>query len=481
MAAKKKSKKITATKKKGEVSKKKEVPPASKSSSSLLFMAIPGVLLAAAASFWYMQQGAETTTSTPSSHDYLSPQQQQHTTDNRKRKLMDPEPGDWAEGYYTTQAVSSEAATHMILYPNGGGDENNGEVISIPTDSDFHALGRLYNDLGQIVQSRTHFENGTALYRGPTTLGTHFQWPSVKVGYKRTVPGLKGGTGQPIEVETLTIGAPKVFYVHNFLSEAEAQELIDFSVSEKNPYKMAQSTGGTHKAWNQGGSDATLKTRTSMNAFDIQTKNSFEIKRRAFRLLRLGGYNEDMADGIQILRYEHGQAYTDHHDYFNKRQSADYSWDPTKGGGNRFATIFLYLSNVEYGGQTVFPRLPRLTNDTSPELVQRLGDAPSPERLSQLVENAGLDPNSWENKLITKCYDKFAIPPRRGDAILFYSQTPMGELDPASLHGACPVLEGTKWAANLWVWNACRYSRCQKDPMRPVDELPETMKAPYDQ
>ena len=27
----------------------------------------------------------------------------------------------------------------------------------------------------------------------------------------------------------------------------------------------------------------------------------------------------------------------------------------------------------------------------------------------------------------------------------------------ASEHGGCPVLEGTKWAANLWVWNGRRY------------------------
>lgn len=397
----------------------------------------------------------------------------------QERKLINPESGSWEEGYYTTQDVSNEAATHVVLMPNGGGDGVSGETVAIPTDDDFLALGRLYNDLGQIVQSRKHFENGTVLYRGPSKLGTHFQWPSVRIGYKRTVPGLTGGAGQPIELETLTSGTPKVFYVHNFLSEEEAQALIDFSTSDKNPYKMAKSTGGTHKAWNQGGSEATLKTRTSMNAFDISTPTSFSIKHRAFRLLRLGTYNDDMSDGIQILRYELGQAYVDHHDYFNARQSSDYAWDPSKGGGNRFATVFLYLSNVEFGGQTVFPLTPRLTNDTSPELVRRLGESPSKETLENLVNKAGLDAGSWENKLITKCYDKFAVPPRRGDAILFYSQTPEGALDPASLHGACPVLEGTKWAANLWVWNACRYSRCSKDPMRPVDELPDRMRAPY--
>jgi hypothetical protein len=43
-------------------------------------------------------------------------------------------------------------------------------------------------------------------------------------------------------------------------------------------------------------------------------------------------------------------------------------------------------------------------------------------------------------------------PPRgQGDAILFYSQHPSGLMDPMSQHGGCPVLDGTKWAANLWV------------------------------
>ena len=67
----------------------------------------------------------------------------------------------------------------------------------------------------------------------------------------------------------------------------------------------------------------------------------------------------------------------------------------------------------------------------------------------------------------------------RGDAILFYSQRPDGELDENSLHGACPVLKGMKWGANLWVWNACRYSQCEDDPLNPAEELPDELKAPF--
>lgn len=40
--------------------------------------------------------------------------------------------------------------------------------------------------------------------------------------------------------------------------------------------------------------------------------------------------------------------------------------------------------------------------------------------------------------------------------MLFYSQLPNGQVDESSRHGACPVLRGTKLAANLWTWSASR-------------------------
>ena len=270
----------------------------------------------------------------------------------------------------------------------------------------------------------------------------------MRVGYRRPVLGLFGGDGKQIELETLTeptldasSSDPRVFYIHNFLSSAEADEFIRFSTAPENPYKMAPSTGGTHKAWNQGGADARLTTRTSENAFDVTTENSNNVKQRAFRLLRMGGYDESLSDGIQILRYELGQAYVAHHDYFPEFQSDDHQWNPMLGGSNRFATIFLYLSDVEYGGETSFPNSDRLTIEKSRELVERLGEAPPLEEQKELIKAAGLANGSWEENLSMACSAKFAVPPRRGDAILFYSQRPDGRLDVNSLHGACPVLK----------------------------------------
>jgi hypothetical protein len=57
---------------------------------------------------------------------------------------------------------------------------------------------------------------------------------------------------------------------------------------------------------------------------------------------------------------------------------------------------------------------------------------------------------------VAKCRTKFSVRPHSSRAVLFYSQYPNGEVDPFSLHGACPVLNTQKYAANLWVWNTPR-------------------------
>ena len=215
--------------------KKKSTPK----SSSFLLSAIP-VVLAIAVALYYRQNDNKGT------QDVL----QSQASSSTKRQLLNPQKGSWTEGYYTTEDVTDQSypSTHALLFQNGGVSEPT--MVEFSSDDEFLKLGRLYNDKGQIVQSPTHFRNGTALYKGPTTPGTHFQWPAVSVGYKRTVPGVFGGNGKQIELETLTEPSsnakssdPRIFYIHNFLSAEEADEFIRFSTAEENPYKMAPSTG----------------------------------------------------------------------------------------------------------------------------------------------------------------------------------------------------------------------------------------------
>jgi hypothetical protein len=72
------------------------------------------------------------------------------------------------------------------------------------------------------------------------------------------------------------------------------------------------------------------------------------------------------------------------------------------------------------------------------------------------VPRSSSSPLSWQKRMVGHCRSKMAVKPLKAEAVLFYSQHPDGRVDLSSLHGGCPVLQGTKWAANLWVWNGPR-------------------------
>ncbi|KAG2312002.1 hypothetical protein Bca52824_023559 [Brassica carinata] len=57
---------------------------------------------------------------------------------------------------------------------------------------------------------------------------------------------------------------------------------------------------------------------------------------------------KENGEDLQVLRYEHGQKYDAHFDYFHDKVNI-------ARGGHRMATVLMYLSNVKKGGETVFP------------------------------------------------------------------------------------------------------------------------------
>ena len=110
-----------------------------------------------------------------------------------------------------------------------------------------------------------------------------------------------------------------------------------------------------------------------------------------------------MADGepLQLLRYPVGGEYVPHHDYFDPAFPGAAS--QLRQGGQRIATVIVYLHEPEEGGATWFPEL------------------------------------------------ELSVRPRRGSAIYFEYHNARDQLDARCLHAGMPVLRGHKWIATKWL------------------------------
>ncbi|CAL9149508.1 unnamed protein product [Musa hybrid cultivar] len=126
---------------------------------------------------------------------------------------------------------------------------------------------------------------------------------------------------------------PRIFLYKGFLSDEECDHII----------KLARNkTTRSIVANNESGKSLTSNVRTSSSMF--LRKHRDEVIARIETFLP----EAENGESIQILRYRDGQKYEPHFDYFHdpKNQAL---------GGHRYATVLMYLSNVNKGGETVFP------------------------------------------------------------------------------------------------------------------------------
>ncbi|XP_020227128.1 probable prolyl 4-hydroxylase 4 [Cajanus cajan] len=199
---------------------------------------------------------------------------------------------------------------------------------------------------------------------------------------------------------------PRAFVYQGFLTDLECDHLISIAKSELKRSAVADNLSGESKL-----SDV----RTSSGMFISKNKDpiisGIEDKISSWTFLP-----KENGEDIQVLRYEHGQKYDPHYDYFTDKVIAR--------GGHRVATVLMYLTDVTKGGETVFP--------SAEESPRRRGSETSSD--------------------LSECAKKgIAVKPRRGDALLFFSLDTKATPDTSSLHAGCPVIEGEKWSATKWI------------------------------
>ncbi|MGH6627000.1 MAG: 2OG-Fe(II) oxygenase [Burkholderiaceae bacterium] len=185
------------------------------------------------------------------------------------------------------------------------------------------------------------------------------------------------------------MASPRIVVFGNLLSDAECDALIEAAKPRlSRSLTVATKTGG----------EEVNADRTSEGMFFARGENLI-VKRIEARIARLLNWPEQNGEGLQILHYRPGAEYKPHYDYFDPAEPGT----PTilKRGGQRVATLVMYLSEPEKGGGTVFPDL------------------------------------------------HLEVAPRRGNAVFFSYERPHPSTK--TLHGGAPVITGEKWIATKWL------------------------------
>lgn len=182
---------------------------------------------------------------------------------------------------------------------------------------------------------------------------------------------------------------PRVVVLGNLLGADECEALIEAARPQ-----LARSLTVETKT----GGEELNPDRTSNGMFFTRGQNPV-VERIEARIARLVGWPLENGEGIQVLNYKPGAEYKPHYDYFDPGEPGT----PTilQRGGQRVATLVMYLNEPACGGGTTFPDI------------------------------------------------GFEVAPVRGNAVFFNYDRPHPST--RTLHGGAPVIEGEKWVATKWL------------------------------
>jgi prolyl 4-hydroxylase len=182
---------------------------------------------------------------------------------------------------------------------------------------------------------------------------------------------------------------PRIVLFGDVLSPAECDALIDLARPRvRRSTVVDPETGGS-----------TLHEARTSSSTEFERGATPLLERVERRLAKLVEWPYEHGEGLQVLRYGPGQEYEPHYDWFDPAAAGSAAL--LERGGQRVATILMYLNDPECGGGTSFP-------------------------------DAHLE-----------------IGATRGSALFFSYDRPHAAT--RTLHGGMPVVRGEKWVATKWL------------------------------
>ena len=182
---------------------------------------------------------------------------------------------------------------------------------------------------------------------------------------------------------------PRVVVFGGVLADDECDALVAMGRERLRPSPVLDMETGV---------DAVHASRTSDGMFFRRGENAL-CERIERRLAALVDWPLENGEGLQLLRYGPGAEYRPHYDYFDPARPG--AAKTLARGGQRVASVVMYLNTPERGGATTFP------------------DA------------------------------RFEVAAVKGNAVFFAYDRPHPMT--GSLHAGAPVVAGEKWVATKWL------------------------------
>ena len=188
----------------------------------------------------------------------------------------------------------------------------------------------------------------------------------------------------------ISVQRPRIALIESFLDAQECAALIEWGVDRLEPATVFDPELGRVELSSQ---------RTGWHA-KVARAYSPVVRMVETRTSRLVGLPDSHGELIDVIRYQIGQAYRPHWDWFAPESSG--GEQRIQRSGQRVTTVIMYLNDDLEGGATVFSRI-------------------------------GL-----------------TVRPRKGSALFFCNVDDQGRVSRLTLHEGAPVLAGEKWIATRW-------------------------------